>query len=206
MSSYLPCIAYDEPEFAHFCSHVNARLCVNDFIEKTRQLGVKGYNPNALATLVLPIRHDVAVKPLFDSDYATLIKAVCNRITITSHAIDSFRSELDDQSLAFFIDTVAIQSQQVTVKFDHSWPAFVLTLPDLLSDLVLAPISQLNTAVVENCGHFAGMINAVGGDPKRLFLNAKTSSAFSMFILTWVANRMDVPLTFGDNNTMVGVI
>ena len=203
---YHPCVAYDGPEFAHFCEHINARLCVKDFLDKTRELGTKGYNPNAQATLVFPIKHDIAVKPMFDSDYAVLVRTICKRIAITPHAVDSFRSELNDNLLAFFIDAISAQSKQVSVKADPSRPAFLVQLPDLLSDLILAPLSQVHSAIVENCRHFAEMIEAVGGDPKRLFLNARASSAFSMFVQTWAANRMHVPLTFGDPDTTVAVI
>jgi hypothetical protein len=206
MSDYHPCVAYDGPEFAHFCEHINARLCVKDFLDKTRELGTKGYNPNAQATLVFPIKHEIAVKPLFDSDYAVLVRSICNRIAITPHALDSFRSELDDNLMAFFIHAISAQSKQVSVQPDPSRPAFLVQLPDLLSDLILAPLSQLHSAVVENCRYFAELIEAVGGDPTRLFLNAHASSAFSMFVLIWVANRMQVPLAYGDPNTSIAVI
>jgi hypothetical protein len=206
MSDYHPCVKYSGPEFAHFCQHFNARLCVKDFLDKTRELGTKGYDPNAKVILVLPIKHNIAVKPLFDSDYSALITAIFNRIAITPHAIDSFRSEMDDDLIAFFIEAIRVQSKQVLVKPDQSRPGFLIQLPDLLSDLTLSPLSQMHSAIVENCRHFGEMIEAVGGDPKRLFLNAHASSAFSMFILTWVANRMHVPLTFRDFDTNVAVI
>jgi len=206
MSDYHPCVAYDGPEFAHFCEHINSRLCVKDFLDKTRELATKGYDPNAQATLVFPIKHGIAVKPLFDSDYAVLVRTICNRIAITPHAVDSFRSELDDSLMEFFIDAISAQSKQVSVTPDPSRPVFLVQLPDLLSDLIIAPLSQLHSEIVENCQHFAEMIEAVEGDPKRLFLNARASSAFSMFVLTWVANRMHVPLAYGDTDTSVVVI
>ncbi|MCA9039488.1 MAG: hypothetical protein KDA65_03975 [Planctomycetaceae bacterium] len=206
MSDYHPCFSYDGPEFAHFCNHINARLCVKDFLYKTRELGIKDYDPNTPVTLVFPINHEIAVKPLFESDYSTLIKTICNRTEITPHSIDSFRSELDDQLLAFFIDAITVQAKQVSVEYDSSRPAFLIQLPDLLSDLVLAPLSQLHSEIVESCRHFAEMIEAVGGNHTCLFLNAHASSAFSMFIFTWMANRMHIPLTFGDNNSTIAVI
>lgn len=206
MSDQFPNISYDGLEFEHFCNHINSRLCVSDFVYKTQQLGKNSYDPNKPATLVFWIRHGVAVKPLFDSDYSTLITNVCSRIEITPYALDSFRSELDDLLLEFFVDAISKQKKQVSVQADPSRPAFLVQLPDLLSDLILSPLSQIHLAIVSNCHYFAKYIEAVGGDPKRLFLNAHASSACSMFLLTWVANLMHIPLKFGDNNTPVFVV
>ena len=206
MPEYEPCVAHDSPEFALFCEHLSARICALDFVYKTRELGTEGYDPHAPATLIFPIKHPIAVDPLFKSDYADLLKAACSRMTITAHSTDSFRSELDDELMEFYRVAIADQASKVAVAADASRPAFVVTMPDLLSDLVLSPLSQLHSAVVENCRHFMELIQALDNDPKRLFLNARTSSVFSMFVLTWVANRLGVPLVTGDPNSSVAVV
>ncbi|WP_425618995.1 hypothetical protein NA78x_002722 [Anatilimnocola sp. NA78] len=206
MPTYVPCVAFDQPEFALFCDHINSRLCVIDFIYKFRELQVPGYNPHAPATLILPINQAPALTPLFESDYAALIQAVCNRVTISSHSLDAFRSELDDETVSFFIEAISVQRTRVSVIADPARHAYVVALPDFLSDLILPALSQMHTAVVAQCCHFAEMIAARGGNAARIFLNARASSAFSMFILTWVANRMSVPLRFGDHNANVMVI
>jgi hypothetical protein len=193
-------VTSDSPTFAMFCDHVNIRLCTKEFLDKTRELENPKYNRDTEAILVLPIKRP-AFEHLKNIPYAKLVKDVCARLEIGKHSVDSFRSELDDSLLSFYVTSIRKHRHQIRVEFDDTRPALLLAVPDLISDLILPPLSQLHSEVVENCIHFA-RIMSLGAC---VFLNARTSSVFRQFILTWLAVHMGVPLSLQNNDTTVGV-
>lgn len=181
----------DKRIFIPFCDQLYTHLRVLDFIYKTREIDHPDFDPNKFETLILPVEDEKVLEQLRKSDYVTLVKSVLENVRILESCMDIFRSEMDDELIAFFAHVIRLERGRVQTR--PCPQGFSVECSCLISDLILPVLSRLHTEILTTFDQFMRFVEAVGGDTSRLFLNAKGSTPTSQFIQMWVANELGIP-------------
>lgn len=187
--------------FDAFCDHMCANLCVLDFIYKTKQLKDPGFDADRDDPLILSIQNETIVGRFSQINYISLLERVVKKLHILESCSDVFRSEMDDELISLFSRIIDNHKKQVKIKQDPR--GLIVHCSAFISDLILPVLSRLHSEVILNFKHFLSMIDAVGGNPNELFLNAKSPSPTSQFIQMWVSNELGIPHSIQDRTFLV---
>lgn len=183
----------------NFVKYFNARLCPIDFISKLDRLG-RNYNPLQEQILRLPVDSTLLFSQLEKANYSKLIERIIKNIQIDDTCNDIFCSEINNAIVDFFRDYIS--DNRLNFKVLNDGNDYFIVTNDIMADLIIHPISQLHSEIIDTFRYFHQMLDTVGVN-QRFFLNSNSSTAFSYFIQIFVAESLSIPLNVLDNYSIV---
>jgi len=186
-----------------FQKHFNSRLAAIDMVLFCKKWE-NGFNPLTRNGIVLQTNKEQIFNQLVEHNYLNLILSVIQNIEIETSCRDIYFSHLDEKALTFFEEFIIKHREECTVSIKDN--LFIIETYDLLADLLLVPLNQLHSEILNTYNHFNGFLKVVDGDVNRIFLNANTATAFSYFIQIWVCENLGIPLAQNINNSITAVI
>lgn len=180
----------DEGLFGEFCRHLSASINVVDVLNKLDQLEsgmvVSKDDPSML------VSHDPVIFSLLkEFGYGAFVEAYVGRLRIEASCLDVFLSEIEDDSFSMFVEGFSELAPRVKVEITEN--GFVVHSAFLIADLILPILSRVHGEILYELDHFLKKLKAVGGDPQSLFLNAKSPTPESQYILLWVTQKLKIP-------------
>lgn len=184
-----------------FYKQFNSRLNSYDFVLSVGNLK-DNYDPWALTYLTLPVETAEIYTYLLDSDYVVLLTNVIRSIRIEPSCVDIFRSELDDETLSFYVAYLKDQTAKAIIHSSGTSNDFRIYTGTLMCDLIWSAISQMHSEMVETFKQFLKYIEVVHGNTSNLFLRPNASTPFSTFIQIWTSKSLNIP-TSPNHNILV---
>jgi len=180
----------DEDLFGEFCRHLSASINVIDVLHKLDQLEpgmvISKDDPSIL------VRHDPELFSLLkEFEYRAFVEAFVGRLRVEECCHDVFLSEIEKDSFSIFVEGFKQLAPRTKVEVTEN--GFVVHSALLIADLILPIISRVHEQVLHELEHFINILKAVGGNPQSLFLNAKSPTPESQYILLWVAQKLKIP-------------
>ena len=191
----------DEQLFNDFCKHVSASLNAVDLVRTTCAFESPAFDHAKDDPILLTAPDLEKIESLHQLNYLGFLQECVRRLRLLPSCSDVFLSEVDEATFKDFQNGMEYYGPRIVVERVEN--GYKIHLPALISDLVLPVIARVHEEVMHTFDHFTGMIEAVGGDPSRLFLNAKSSTPESQFILFWVATKLGVPARPTDETVVV---
>lgn len=183
-------VVVNEALFLEFVRHLSAGLNVVDVLLKNQELN-RGDDLNRDDPIMLAVTKPEIIGQLVDLSYPELILQCIHKISFLEECSDVFRSELDDDLYNFFVKALQVLTQQVSIVTTED--GFMVHCSALISDLILSPVGRVHNELLQSLHYFNQMLEAVGGDATRLFLNAKSPTPESQYIQIWVAGKLGIP-------------
>lgn len=180
----------NEDLFGEFCRHMSASINVVDVLHKLDQLEpemvLSEDDPSIL------VRHDSELFSLLkEFEYAAFVEAFVGRLRIEECCHDVFLSEVEKDAFSIFVE--GFKQLAPRTKVEVTEDGFVVHSALLIADLILPIISRVHEQVLYELAHFIKMLKAVEGNRQSLFLNAKSPTPESQYILLWVAQKLKIP-------------
>lgn len=180
----------DEDLFGEFCRHLSASINVIDVLHKLDELEpgmvISKDDPSIL------VRHDPELFSLLkEFGYAAFVEAYVGRLRIEECCHDVFLSEIEEDAFSIFVEGFKQLAPRTKVEVTEN--GFVVHSALLIADLILPIISRVHEQILHELDHFLNTLKAVGGHPQSLFLNAKSPTPESQYILLWVTQRLKIP-------------
>ena len=182
-------IVINEALFAAFSKHLSASLNVVDVLYKIRQLG-PDFDPNIDDPIMLAVFDPKMIVRLIELKYPEFVVACIKNFRMLEDCFDVFLSELDQNALELFVDALKYLTQ--TAWIENTEKGFVVHSPALIADLIISPIGRVHNEMLRSLDHFTKVLDAVGGDPTRLFLNAKSPTPESQYVQIWVSQKLGI--------------
>ena len=201
-STSSPDLLVDAELFADFCRHLSSSLNVLDFVYTTRKWSQPGFDPLADDAIVLAVTRPDLLARLLELRYPELVVSCIRGFRLLDSCLDVFRSELDDLAVAQF--TAALEQLTRVASFELTEHGILIHCPALIADLILPPLGRLHHEILLSLDHFTQMLDAVEGDPQRLFLNAKSPTPESQYVQIWVAYQLGIP--WAPDSGIIGVV
>lgn len=186
-----------------FQKYFNSRLAVIDMVLFCKKWK-NGFNPLTRNCIVLQTNKEQIFNQLAEHNYLDLILSVIQNIEIETSCRDIYFSHLDENALIFFEEFIMKHRKECTASIKDN--LFIIETYDLLADLLLLPLSQLHSEILNTYNHFNGILDVLDGDVNRIFLNANTATAFSYFIQIWVCENLGIPLAQNNNNNSITAV
>ena len=184
-------VTLDENLFADFCKHLSSSLNVFDVVYKTRQLANADFDPNADDPIVLAVSDPKMIPLLIKLQYPEFVLSCIRRFRLLESCADVFLSELEREMFDLFVEALEYVTQQVQIEIHEK--GFIIHSAAIIADLIMSPIGRLHHETLQSLDHFTKMLDAVGGDPNRLFLNAKSPTPESQYVQIWVTEKLGIP-------------
>jgi hypothetical protein len=191
-----------QPVLEDFCNHLSAHICVLEMVLTSHKFNNPNFDPILDDPMILPVYEEQIRHKLRDCDYLDFLRNVLSKIEIPRNTLDIFYSHLDDNLFELF--DVVIKKQKENFTIEEYSNGYLYHCPALVSDVLLPVISSLHSEIILTFEQFIDVINAVDGDAKRIFLNAKGSTAKSQFIQLWVAHHLG--MSSGDYGGLIMVV
>lgn len=176
--------------FNNFCRHMSASINVVDVMCKLRQLG-PGVSIGADDPFILVSRNPKLFARLVSFGYSDFVQEFISRLRIEVACYDVFRSEMNEDELRFIANGLLHFCPRT--KSEIAEAGFVISSAFVVTDIILPVVSRLHEEVLQSLHHFCELLDAVGGNPQSLFLNAKSPTPESQFVQFWVASKLNIP-------------
>jgi hypothetical protein len=183
-------IVIDEDLFAGFAKHLSASLNVVDVLYTLKLLNAD-VDLNQDDPIVLGVGPAI-IPPLIELQYPEFILACVRNFRLLESCRDVFCSEIETDMVQLFDGALEHVTQMARIEIVEQ--GFKLHIPARISGLLLPPIGRVHDELTRNYEYFAEMVDAVGGNTSKLFLNAKSPTPESQYLQIWVAAKLGVAL------------
>jgi hypothetical protein len=200
---YKPMILDNSKIIADFSKHFNCRLTSLDFIENVGELLSLLNNKSETtkkSTIILPCGNKETFNQLVKFNYSKLLNEICQRIILNEELLDIYKSEMQKELVQFYNDYLKQNSKLVEININHHKNLFEITSQDLFVNLTISAFSQFHTELIGQIVFFNKIIeiNSTTSDSNKqtdnLYINSKVSTAFSYFIIAYLAENMNIKL------------
>jgi len=181
----------NEHLFDGFCEHLSASFNAVDLVRTTLAFESPSFDHAKDDPILLTGPEIEKLERLHRLNYAGFIQECARRLRLHPSCSDVFLSEVEIATFEDFQRGIEHYGPRIVVEWAEN--GFKIHLPALMSDLFLPVVARVHAEVLHTFEHFTRMIEAVGGNPSMLFLNAKSSTPESQYILLWVATKLGVP-------------
>ncbi|MBL7699098.1 MAG: hypothetical protein JNK79_13115 [Chitinophagaceae bacterium] len=185
--------------------HFNARLIPKDFTDNLPLLADilngKLPPPEMRHCLKLPLGEEKVFRQLISFGYPELIGNIIKRVQIETESYDNFRSEMSYETVEWYKEVVFQLAKVVDIEVSEPDRMIYIVCPEILVELLWCPLSQFHTSVLSQLEHFNRFndIFAIYADtsdsPPNLFVNSKAPTSFSYFIIAYIAENLNIPLS-----------
>jgi hypothetical protein len=176
-----------------FSRYFNTQFLASDIVNKIGQV-YSGQNVSNIETLVLPGANKMEYSVLKESGYSELISRIITNLRIEDSCMDILISELEPNQVKFLNARILFDRKHAHVQEDDANSMFLIHSSNFLIDLLLRPFSHFHSEVLIHLDYFTKMLEAVGGDPNQLFLNARSATAFSQYLQIYVAESLNIAI------------
>jgi hypothetical protein len=177
--------------FSVFCEHLSASVNVVDVLRKNQQLKNPEFDANQDDPIVLRAFDSKMIQRLVELKYPEFLLSCIRNIRILESCDDVFLSEFDSEGFTFYVG--ALQYLTGNVQIETTNDSFVIHSPATISDLLFPIIGSLHNEMVRTLDYFSKMLDAVDGDPQKLFLNAKSPTPESQYVQIWISSKLGIP-------------
>ena len=186
-----------------FSLHFNCRLTSLDFIDNAN--GLTSYLNNKSGTIkksaiILPCGDGNVFNQLVNFNYSKLLNEICKRISLNEELLDIYKSEMSTELVELYNDYLKQNNKLVDIKLNPNSYSFEIICQDLFVNLTISAFSQFHTEITGQLDYFNKLIemNSVTSDSNHytdnLFINSKVSTAFSYFIIAYLAENLKIKL------------
>ncbi len=189
-----------------FSKEFNSRFSTLDFIDNSDKLMDilnKKVKTDIRHSILLPCGDDKIFNHLISFRYNNLISQIIKRVKIEEETIDNYLSEMQAEMVQIYSDCLLAMVNITTIEINGTNKSFDIKCPELLVELLWSPISQFHTQVLFELEHLDKLVEMnrhymemTSDNPvtSNLFINSKTSTAYSYFILAFIAENLNIPL------------
>lgn len=189
-----------------FSKHFNSRFNTLDFIDnadKLMDILNKKVQKGIKHSIKLPCSDDKMFNQLISFRYTELLDNIIKRVKIEDESRDNYLSEIEAGMFELYDICLSEMVQAVAVKINYANKSFDIECAELFVELLWSPIFQFHTSVLIELEHLGKMVEMsrkymemTSDEPagNNLFINSKVSTAFSYFILAFVAENLNIPL------------
>jgi len=191
----------------NFSLHFNCRLTSLDFVDNVSELIALVNNKGGEvieSAIFLPCGSAVILDQLVKFDYPNLLKEICKRVTINKELLDIYNSEMQIELVGLYVAYLRHSNQQIEIKLNPETHSFAIICQDLFVNLTISAFSQFHTEILAQLVHFneliekIGKYNSITSDSNlptdNLFINSKVPTAFSYFIIAYLAENLYIRL------------
>lgn len=187
----------------NFSLHFNCRLTSLDFINNVNELTYYLNNKNETikkSVIILPCSDRDVFNQLVDFKYSKLLNEICQRIYLNEELLDIYKSEMQIELVDLYNDYLKHNNKLVDIRLNPNSYSFEIICQDLFVNLTISAFSQLHTELTSQLDYFNKLIeiNSVTCDSANytdnLFINSKVSTAFSYFIIAYLAENLKIKL------------
>jgi len=187
----------------NFSLHFNCRLTSLDFIDNVNELTSYLNNKNGIikkSVIILPCSDREVFNQLVNFNYSKLLNEICQRINLNEELLDIYKSEMQTELLELYNDYLKQNNKLVNIKLNANSYSFEIICQDLFINLTISAFSQFHTELTCQLDYFNKLIemNSVTSDSNHytdnLFINSKVSTAFSYFIIAYLAENLKIKL------------
>lgn len=187
----------------NFSLHFNCRLTSLDFIDNVSELTLYLNNKNGRikkSVIILPCGNGNVFNQLVNFNYTKLLNEICQRINLNEELLDIYKSEMQTELLELYNDYLKQNNKLVDIKLNPDTCSFEIICQDLFVNLTISAFSQFHTELTSQLDYFNKLIemNSLTADSNHytdnLFINSKVSTAFSYFIIAYLAENLKIKL------------
>jgi hypothetical protein len=196
-------IETDNNYLSEFSKHFNARLLSSDFADNisslVEQLNKKEQEEKKHLVL-LSCKSDLIFNQLVEFNYEFLLKKILNNVQIMDEMKDNFLSEMDINLFNFYKKYLNENISEINIVINQSKKSFEIHCPKLIMELIFSVTAGFHNSVVLQLEHFNKIINLrtkfEDNGKINLFINSRTESAFAYFVISYLAEKLQIPLNY----------
>lgn len=187
----------------NFSLHFNCRLTSLDFIDNANELTTYLNSKNGIikkSVILLPCSDRDVFYQLVNFNYSKLLNEICQRINLNEDLLDIYNSEMHKELVEIYNDYLKQNNKLVDIKLNPNSYSFEIICQDLFVNLTISAFSQFHTELIGQLEYFNKLIeiNSATSNSKHytdnLFINSKVSTAFSYFIIAYLAENLKIKL------------
>lgn len=185
--------------FERLCAEFSARFSALD-IKKVSNYDLRQNEENAILFCHIATNQQTNIQLLMENGYHRLIIDLLLNCELTDNLKEASKPFVNEK--AFYDIKEAFHQAQKHCSYAWEEDGLYISASEILVDIVLFPVSQFHTQIINSLDRFREFIE-IGGSPTMFFLNSQSPSFFTQFSDFWVANILGIPVSVNNNPMMV---